>query len=128
MEIYFQDPSEIPLPPEEVRIRKFTAELWPDGRRVRVYVEVDPFQKRPNVDLTIRNAQGEEEATASIIESMERKMELTMHLRRPRGEGGGSYSAEAVLFYTTQEANEAGELAEPVHRLIDRSAINFEIR
>ena len=42
MDIFFQDPTDIPLPPEEVRIRELTAEPWPDGRRVRVYVELTP--------------------------------------------------------------------------------------
>jgi hypothetical protein len=52
MDIFFADPSEVPLPPNEVRIRELNVEPWPDGNRLRVYLEVDPFQKRPNADLT----------------------------------------------------------------------------
>ena len=105
MDIFFQDPTEVPLPPEEVRIREFRAEAWPDGRRVRVYLEVDPFQKRPNADLLITDRQDRKLASASIIESMDRKMEITMHLR---GEvSPGEHRVKAVLFYT--QALEADE-------------------
>lgn len=98
MDIFFTDPAEVPLPPDEVRIRALRAEPWPDGRRVRVYLEVDPFQKRPSVDLTILNAQQEPVAVASIIESMDRKMDFTMHLRG--AETAGTYRLQVALYYS----------------------------
>ena len=56
MDIFFQDPTEVPLPPNEVRIRALRAETYPDGQRVRVYLEVDPSQQRPSADLAIRDS------------------------------------------------------------------------
>ena len=58
MDIFFRDPSEIPLPPDEVRIRVLHADPYPDGQRVRIHLEVDPFQRRPNADVRITNAPG----------------------------------------------------------------------
>ena len=98
MDIFFRDPNEVPLPPDEVKIRQFRAEPRPDGVRVRIYLEVDPFQKKPSAEITIRDPQGNEAASVSIVESVTRRMELTMHLRtEPQT---GIYTAHAVLLYS----------------------------
>lgn len=138
MDIFFQDPSDVPLPPTEVRIRALTAEPWPDGQRVRVYFEVDPYQRRPNADLTIHDDAGREISSVSIIEPMDRKMELTMHLRGQRA--AGALTLRAVLFYTEPretelKENSAGdepagdlpEVPEEVITVVDRKETKFEI-
>ena len=74
MDIFFQDPSDIPLPPVEVRIRSLRAEPWSDQRRVHIYLELDPFQKRPNIEVVINDPEGREEARVDIVETMVRKV------------------------------------------------------
>jgi hypothetical protein len=123
MEIFFQDPSEVPLPPDEVRIRSLRAEPYPDGRRVRIYVEVDPFQARPSVDLEISDAQGRQQATASIIESMARKMEIVMHLRD--GQPGTQYHLAATLYFSQPNPQSGEEPQLPQRKETDRKEINF---
>ena len=127
MDIFFTDPTEIPLPPDEVRIRSLRAEAWPDGRRVRVSLEVDPTLKRPNADLLIQDAQGNEVAAASIIESMDRRMEITMHLRG--FEGGGPYKLSATLFFAELEKEPAPgqEPALPERLVTDTAQVTFEV-
>jgi hypothetical protein len=98
MDIFFQDPSDIPLPPDEVSIRQFHAEPWPDQRRVRVYLEVTPFQKRPNGEIKIFDPGGEEAAHLTIVETVVPKMEFTVHLRGPSTVG--EYTATATVYYT----------------------------
>ena len=130
MDIFFADPNEVPLPPDEVRIRELKAEPWPDGRKVHIYLETDPFQRKPNADVVILNAKGEEVADASVIEPMNRKMEFTLHLREP--EPGGSYQVKAVLFYTEpipepkEGETEPPELPEP--QIVDRAETRFEVK
>lgn len=128
MEIFFQDPKEIPLPPNEVRIRELRAEPKADGRRVRVYLEVDPTQKRPSADLTIRDSAGIPRSKASIIESMTRRMELTMHMR---GEApNGACSLEAVLFFQSpppEPGAQGGEVELPPALVVDQRQIQFEL-
>lgn len=101
MDIFLTDPTDIPLPPEEVRIRHFRAEPWPDKRRVRVYLEITPFQKRPNGELEIRDANGNEVASLTIIETIDPKMDLTVHLRT--SEPAGTYTASATVYYYEAE-------------------------
>ena len=126
MDIFFSDPSEVPLPPEEVRISQLRAEPWPDGQRVRVYLEVDPTQKRPSADLTILNPQGEAISTVSIVESMTRKMEVVMHLRSEPTPG--EYSLHATLYFDPMPPPDAGSepspLAEPL--VVDTAQTPFQ--
>jgi hypothetical protein len=132
MDIFFQDPSEIPLSPDEVRIRHLRAEPWPDGRRVGVYLEVDPFQRRPNADLVVTAPNGEEVAQVSIIEPMTRKMELTLHLRA--AQPGLAYTLRAVLFYSEplpdpkEHPGEQLPAELPARTVVDSAETTFEIQ
>jgi hypothetical protein len=127
MDIYFTDPSEVPLPPDEVRIRELRASPYPDGKRVRVYLEVEPFQKRPSAELAVVDDQGQELAAASIVESMTRKMELVMHLRG--AQPGASYTLHALLYYVTFEPPTGDQVeAKPIERQpVDQAQIVFDI-
>jgi hypothetical protein len=107
MNIYFQDPNEIRLPPDQVRIRELSTLPSPDGQRVKVYLEVDPFQKRPNADLVISNTDGQEIAMTSIIQSPSRKMELTMHLRTEKL--AGIFTLGAVIYYLPEVPEKIGD-------------------
>jgi len=122
MDIFFQEPSAVPLPPSEVRIKDLRAEPWPDGQRVRVFLEITPFQKRPNGELVIVNAQGEEVASIDIIEAMSPRMEFTMHLRPLQR--AGVYTLTATVFYPRGEPS----LEAPSERMVvDQRSIRFDI-
>ncbi len=100
MNIFFTDPSEAPRPPDEVRIRKLEAQPYPDGRRVKVLLEVTPFQRRPNLDVRIQDSAGHEVASLNVVEPISPRNEFTMHLRlsNPTGE----YRVIASVLYPDQ--------------------------
>jgi hypothetical protein len=128
MDINFTDLSEVPLPPGEVRIREFRVEPYPDGKRVRVYLELTPFQKRPSGELFIVDTLGNPVATANIIETIDSKMELTMHLRNPDPQGG--FTARAIIFYTSslEDITEDDQIvAAPEREIVDEKEFQFEI-
>jgi hypothetical protein len=129
MDIFFADPSEVPLPPDEVRIRELKATPL-DERRVRVYLDVDPFQKRPNIELSILDEGGKTLASASIIETMSRKMELVMHLRG--AQPGSTCALQAILFFATLPQVQVDENPEipgepgPIERMdVDQTGTSF---
>lgn len=130
-DIFFTDSSEAPVPPEEVRIREFTAVPRPDGRRVDVHAALTPFQKRPNLDLTITDAEGEEAAALSVVEAIDPKMDFTMHLRGPQV--GGWYAAELRVFYSdikepgTDGESSAGEILRKTRKIVDQRKFEFEV-
>lgn len=128
MEINFTDLSEVPLPPDEVRIRDFRVDPYPDGKRLRIYLELTPFQKRPSGELIITDLLGTHVATANIIETIDPKMELTMHLRTPNPQG--EFTARALIFYTDslEDLTEGDQIvAAPERRVVDEMEIQFEI-
>jgi hypothetical protein len=61
-----------------------------------VNIEITPFQTRPYLEVLVSDSKGEEVATASIVEPMGWKLELTLHLR---GSKTGPFKLEARLFY-----------------------------
>ena len=128
MDINFTDLSEVPLPPGEVRIREFRMEPYPDGKRVRVYLELTPFQKRPSGELFVTDSSGSQVATANVIETIDSKMELTMHLRIPDPQG--EFTARAIIFYTNslEDITEDDQIvAAPEREIVDEKEFQFEI-
>ena len=127
MDLFFQDPDVIPLPPEEVRIRDLSAKPYPDGKRVRILVEIDPFQKRPSLEVMIQNAYGETVSQVRVIETMTRLLEMTMHLRAERL--GEDFNLHCLLYYQEMPSPEAGEQEieyPPVH-VVDQRQISFKL-
>jgi len=96
MSFFFPEDNLQRMTPEETHITSLSAEPYPDGERVRVDIEITPFQTRPYIEVLLSDADGKEVATASIVEPMSWKLELTMHLR---GAKSSPFKLEAKLFY-----------------------------
>ncbi len=106
MDIFLQDPADIPLPPDEVRIRELRAEPYPDQRRVRIILEITPFQQRPNCEIQVLDENENLAASFSIIESIVAKMDFTVHLQG--GKLNGEYIASAdIYYYEVEDPQEA---------------------
>jgi hypothetical protein len=133
-DIFFDDPNEVPLPPEEVRILHFSAEPDADGRRVVVHFRLTPFQQKPNIEIVMRNQGGEEAASLNVVEAIESKMDFTVHLRLE--DTRGKYKANMRVFYSSIDDFELGErenvplgtiFSEIEHKVIDNAECSFEI-
>ena len=109
MDFFFPELSEngenIPVPPAEMRFLEFRAEpVIDDGTlRIRVYVEVTPFQKRPFIEVVLTGEKGQEIATASVIEPLQRKNVFTMHIRG--GQQRGKFNLYARMYYPSNTEN-----------------------
>jgi hypothetical protein len=91
------DPSDTPLPPEEVRLTGFDAEPYPGGKRVTLKLSFTPFQKPPSVDIQVRNQNDIVVVDVNIIEAGQVETEITAHL--PDKDSGGTYVARAEAYY-----------------------------
>lgn len=134
MDIVFQDPNDIPLPPDEVRIRGLRAEPFPDHRRIRINLQITPFQKRPNIEIVVTNKTEKESASLSIIESIDPKMEFTLHLKDDKP--SGQYTVLSQIYYYEDDQNQeakASQVEEGTHQLptkvkiVDHRQITFVI-
>ena len=110
MDFFFPEDNLQRATPEETHITSLTAEPYPDGKRVRVDIEMTPFLTRPYLEVSLTDANGDEIATASIVEPMSWKLEFTMHLR---GANANPFKIAAMLFYPD------GPQAEPVTHTFD---------
>ena len=98
MEFFINDPNLIRYAPADVRLLDLRAEADGEKKRLRVALELTPFQQRPNIELNLTDPEGNEAASASIIEPVGWKLELTLHIRRVDS-ADGKYTLAASLSY-----------------------------
>lgn len=103
MDFFFPEDQLQRMTPEETHITSLTAQPYPDGYRVHVHIEMTPFQKRPHLEVTLKDADDNEVASTTIVEPLGWKIEFTMHIR---GELRNPYTIEASLFYPDGPAAE----------------------
>ena len=96
MDFFFPEDNLNRMTPEETEITSLLAEPYPDGYRVRVNIQVTPFQKRPHIEAALTDADGEEIGSTTVVEPMSWKLEFTMHIR---GELNNPYTITARLYY-----------------------------
>jgi hypothetical protein len=103
MDFFFPEDNLTRAVPEETKINSLSAQPYPDGRRLRVNLEVTPFQKRPYIEIVLSNANGDEVSSTSIVEPMSWKLEFTMHIR---GDLHNPYTLSAKLYYPDGPSND----------------------
>lgn len=99
---------------EEVRFNEVGLHVYEDGRRVAVGFDLTPFIERPSIEVRVKNADGEEAASLSVIEAMQPNFHLTLHLRDD--ERKDPYEVEAILYYIGEEGD---------RQVCDRQARSF---
>ena len=106
-----QPPDEDALAPADVRLVDLAVEPYPDGRRVRILVDITPFQQPPNLEIRISAANGEVVSVTHIIETAVEQLKFTMHIRS--AEAVGPFTAAVRLYY-------------PDLKCVDERQVNFE--
>jgi hypothetical protein len=97
MEFFFPDDNLERTSPEETEILSLNTEPYEDGQRVRVNIEMSPFEKRPHLEVILTDSRGQVLSTASFVEPMAWKLEFTMHIRTKPAVG--ELTLETRLFY-----------------------------
>ena len=96
MEFFINDPNIVRYPPAEIQLLDLRTNSDPDGKRLRVALDLIPFQQRPIIELDLKDSTGNEVASASIIEPVGWKLELTLHIRKTDSTNG-KYTLSASL-------------------------------
>jgi hypothetical protein len=118
MHVHFYDDLDGgPKSRTEVRLNELGLYVYEDGRRVAVGFNLTPFLERPSLAVTIRNAEGDEAASLSVIEAMEPNFNLTVHLRD--AERIDPYQVEAVVYYMSE--NGEREISDTLVKEFDSS-------
>lgn len=130
MDIFFDNPNDPPVPPEEMAVRSLVVKPYQDGRRVAIDFEITPFQKRPNLEIEVRNQEGQLVSTFSVVEAIEHKMSFTLHLREKSP--GGEYVLNMELFYTDlspldEEEGTIGDILIENKNIVATNQVTFSI-
>lgn len=97
---FFADPGLAPKPRSEIRIEKLELSSYPDGRRIRVELEMTPFapKDRPNIEITALRSDGVPVGSTTIIEAVQRTIGLTLHIREAE-QPHGDYQFVVQLYF-----------------------------
>lgn len=114
---FFDDPSQKPALREDVKIRHIQAEVSPEGRRVAVDFELTPFIERPSVDILVINGRGEKAGSLTIIETLDYRFGIVVHLRDK--EPTDAYELHARLYYASLEEGQ--------RQVVDTKTIPFSL-
>jgi hypothetical protein len=125
MELFFQDPNVVRLPPEDVRLVDVRVTPQAQSGRVKVYLELTPFLKRPDINLKVTSPSGIDAAQTTILETMLTRLEVTLHLRQP--EKGSEYILATILYYQKlpQPGDEGVEFQLPEPMIVDQRKTTF---
>lgn len=99
MEFLNSDPNVVRVPPGETRLLALRAEPFSDGKRLKVILELTPFQQKPYLEITLTNDAGEVVSSASIVEPVAWMMEIILHLRNQISSAICLCKLSAVLTY-----------------------------
>lgn len=127
MNIFLQDPNEIRLPPAQVRLVKVQVKAQPNGKQVKIHLELTPFMKRPNIEVAITSGTGQEVGHTSILETMLHKLEFTMHLRQV--DPGSKLTMETKVYYQKlpEPSDTPMEVPLPDPLIVDHNTTTFSL-
>jgi len=98
MDPFFIEPDPNGQPPEKVRFENIIIEPYQNGNRVKLLIEITPFLEKPNVEIEILKENGSLVSTMSLVEIIDHKFELTLHLKEKNSQG--NYILRTNLYYS----------------------------
>ena len=132
MDPFFKEPDANAQPPENIRFTNFVVEPYKDGQRVKLHIEITPFQENPNIEIEIFGQDEKLVSSMSLVEIIENKFDLTLHLRDAILDT--DFQIIALIFYTDlshYEVKEDGEPAnkgKPENKIVDKIEKQFKIQ
>ncbi|HEX7621326.1 MAG TPA: hypothetical protein VF359_09020 [Anaerolineales bacterium] len=99
MEFFLTDPNIERTLPADTRLINLRAEPYSEGRRLKVNLDLTPFQQKPYLDLALTDFSGELIAATSIVEPITCGIELNLHIRKFGEAQGGPYKLTALISY-----------------------------
>ncbi len=112
---FYDDPVGGAYSRDKVRFNQLGLFVYQDSRRIAVGFDITPFQERPSIEVSVKNSDGIESASLSIIEAIEPQFNITMHLRDPQPIN--PYTIEAILYYQSPDNDRV--VVDKIARLFD---------
>jgi hypothetical protein len=99
MEFLQMDPIVEKMLPADTRLLNIHAVPHSEGKRLKIGLDLTPFQQKPYIDLTLLDSSGKLVASTSIVEPVNWNLELNLHIRKFFPSHNGSYKLRVVISY-----------------------------
>jgi len=125
----FSSSSKTPPSQDDIKILSFSAEPYPDGRRVLVRLLLSSFLEGPNAVITLSNEENQELAAVNIVNIFSPENEITLHIPGNK-KLPGNYLVNVEVFYAEEEEIEqdGAQRLSFKQSLVDRASISFSIQ
>jgi len=104
----FSGSLKTPAAQDEIKILTFTAEPYPDARRVLVKLLLSSFLEGPNAIISLSNEENQELASINIVNIFIPENEFTLHIPGNKNLPG-NYLVDVEVFYIEEEETEQDE-------------------
>ena len=92
-------PQDDAAEPKDVKIIALNAEPMPEIQKVRVTIQLTPFQSLPDLYFSIQDEQAAEVASVNMIETVLDQLNFVMHIRKNKESIPGSYTLSCQVIY-----------------------------
>lgn len=122
-----QDPNA--QPPESIRFESIIITPYIESKRVRIQIEITPFLEKPNLEIELFNSDKIIVASMSLVELLEHKFELTLHIKEDLNPD--EYLLQANIYYADlshyeiKEDQEPKPAGKPAINIVDKLERNF---
>ena len=122
-------PDPLPIDPnQEIKIQSIEAELYPDGRRVKVTFTLSSFTNGPNASVTL-SSNKTQIASVSIVNIFVPENEITLHIPGSHVKSGTYHVDLELFFIIEEEIEDQGELKIRLQQSqIDSASVSFTIQ
>jgi len=125
----FSNPSTSSTNEDQIKIKAFIAEPYPDGRRVKIKLLLSSFQRGPDAEIKISDQDNLQLASVNIVSIFSQENEITLHIPGNHNKPG-SYNASVEVFYIEEKEieQEGGGQLDFKQTLIDSALTSFTIQ
>ncbi len=104
----FSGSPKTPPAQDGIKILSFTAEPYPDGRRVLVRLLLSSFLEGPNAIINLSDEENQELTSVNIVTIFSPENEFTLHIPGNKNLPG-NYIVNVEVFYIEEEETEQDE-------------------
>ena len=132
MDPFFTEPDADRQPMELIRFENISVEPYPDRKKVKLLIEVTPFLEKPNIEIGLFNQDGILIASMSLVEIIEYKFELTLHIKNVSLHGENLIQAniyyDDLSQYEIKENNEEETKKPAGNKIVNKMQKRFTIQ
>lgn len=128
-EDFFFQPDQIIPDDAEIKILELTAEPYPDQLRVNVTFRLSGYRKSLGTTIALTDPDGEEVATANVVNIFIPHQEITLHIPGPRAKPGiFTVTTSLYSLLEVESELEPGKVGDIQTDQLDKKSTSFALK